>query len=50
MVTKGKREWGRRGKVGDWDQHAHTTIYKIDYLYGLCSTGNCFVITCKRRI
>ena len=31
MVTKGKRKWGRRGKVGDWDQHAHTTIYKIDY-------------------
>ena len=28
MVTKGER--GRRDKLGDWDGHIHTTIYKID--------------------
>ena len=37
MVTKGAR--GGRDKLGDWDWHIHTTIYKInkDLLY---STGN----------
>ena len=28
MVTKGKRQG--RDKLGDWDEHAHTIIYKID--------------------
>ena len=28
MVTKGGR--GGRDKLGDWDWHMHTTIYKID--------------------
>ena len=27
MVTKGERQG--RDKLGDWDEHAHTTIYKI---------------------
>ena len=28
MVTKGERE--SRDKLGDWDWHVHTTIYKTD--------------------
>ena len=28
MVTKGER--GRRDKLGDWNRHIHTTIYKTD--------------------
>ena len=28
MVTKGEK--GGRNKLGDWDWHIHTTIYKID--------------------
>ena len=28
MVTKGERWW--RDKLGDWDWHIHTTIYKTD--------------------
>ena len=28
MVTKGER--GGRDKLGDWDWHMHTIIYKID--------------------
>ena len=28
MVNKG--DTGRRNKLGGWDQHIHTTIYKID--------------------
>ena len=27
MVTRGK---GGRDKLGDWDGHIHTTIYKMD--------------------
>ena len=44
-----KREW-RRDKLGVWDYHIHTTIYKIDNQ--LCSTGNStqyFVITYKGK-
>ena len=29
MVTKGE-SGGGRDKMGDWDGHIHTTIYKID--------------------
>ena len=29
MVTKGKMCWGM-DKLGGWDRHIHTTIYKID--------------------
>ena len=29
MVTKGEKGGGR-DKLGDWDWHIHTTIYKID--------------------
>ena len=32
MVTKGER-WGR-DKLGDWEWHIHTTIYKMDNYYG----------------
>ena len=32
MVTKGER-WGRE-KLGVWDQHIYTTIYKIDNQQG----------------
>ena len=28
MVTKGERQ--RRDKLGDWDEHTHTIMYKID--------------------
>ena len=28
MVTGGKGRW--RDKLGDWDGHIHTTIYKRD--------------------
>ena len=39
MVTKGET-WGR-DKSGDWDEHTHTTIYKIDNQQGLLySTEN----------
>ena len=31
MVTKGKRG---RDKIGVWDWHIHTTIYKIDNQQG----------------
>ena len=31
MVTQGK--WGR-DKLGVWDKHIHTTIYKIDNQQG----------------
>ena len=33
MVTKGER-WGGRDKLGVWDLHKHTTIYKIDNQQG----------------
>ena len=32
MVTKGERGW--RDKLGVWDEHMHTTIYKIDNQQG----------------
>ena len=37
MVTKGER-WGERDKLGIWDGHIHTTIFKIDNQQG--ATGN----------
>ena len=30
MVTRGKPGGGGRDKLGDWDGHIHTTIYKTD--------------------
>ena len=40
MVTKGERGVGR-DKLGGWDEHTHTTIYKIDNQQDLLySTGN----------
>ena len=30
MVTGGEREGAGRDKLGDWDRHIHTIIYKID--------------------
>ena len=33
MVTKGERGVGR-DKLGVWDYHRHTTIYKIDNQQG----------------
>ena len=33
MVTKGARE-GASDKLGSWDEHTHTTIYKIDNQQG----------------
>ena len=52
MVTKGDREG--RDKSGAWDEHTHTTIYKIDNQQGhtVYSTGNSTqysVITFKRK-
>ena len=38
MVTKGKGEV--REKLGGWDWHIHTTIYKTDIEELLYSTGN----------
>ena len=38
MVTKGEM-WGRRDKLGDWDWHIHTTIYKISNNHLLYNTG-----------
>ena len=32
MVTKGER-WGR-DKLGIWEEHIHTTIYKIEKQQG----------------
>ena len=32
MVTKG--EGGGEDKLGDWDKHTHTTLYKIDNQQG----------------
>ena len=31
-LLKGKE--GGKDKLGDWDYHIHTTIYKIDYQQG----------------
>ena len=39
LVTKGEREGGR-GKLGVWDYHVHTTIYKINNKDLLYSTGS----------
>ena len=33
MVTKEEREEGR-GKIGVWDQHVHTAIFKMDNQQG----------------
>ena len=33
-LPKGKRGGGRRDKLGVWDQHIQTTIYKIDKQQG----------------
>ena len=30
MVTKGGSRCGGGGKLGVWDEHIHTTMYKID--------------------
>ena len=30
MVIRGETGGRRRDKLGDWDGHIHTTIYKID--------------------
>ena len=29
MITKGERAWGK-DKLGNWNKHIHTTVYKID--------------------
>ena len=34
MVTKGEKGVGGRDKLGGWDQHMHTTMYKIDNQQG----------------
>ena len=50
MVTKGEREWGR-DKLGVWDQHIQTTIYKIDKQQG--PTAQCkelYSISCNKTI
>ena len=35
-----RRKGGGRDKLGVWDQHVHTTIYKVDKHDLLYSTGN----------
>ena len=30
MVTKGETLWTVRDKLGDWDWHIHTTMYRTD--------------------
>ena len=34
MFTKGETWGGRRDKLGAWDEHIHTTIFKIDNQQG----------------
>ena len=33
MISNGEREWGK-AKLGVWDQHIQTTIYKTDKQQG----------------
>ena len=41
MVTQGER-WVGRDKLGGWDSHTHTTIYKIDNQQGYCTVQRTF--------
>ena len=40
MVTNGESGGGGRDKLGDWDWHIHTVIYKITNNNLLYSMGN----------